>query len=414
MHEGIPIINFHVPKAFMHEYGKLTGVVFEKVAAKLDDKGRRQLVPTGEPDVHFACDDVLVAVGQENAFPWIERDTGIEFDVQRPAGARSSDVRIDASQCLFRRRCRLRPEEHHLGGRARPRGRHFHRPVLPGQGRDAPSAADGQSRLAEDGHPRVELRQRRVQRCALQGAAQGRVDRAQEHQGRGRARVRSGEGVRGSAALPQLRRADGVRAEAVHRVRRLRRHLPDGLHHLHRRWRGGRASRAPQRAGAQPDAGHLRLRRTQDRSHHGQGRGRVPALRPVRGALPDRRVGHAEVPARASAGQRPRAPRPSRAVGSAICDRGRDRGDASSPRRRHHEERRRADRARQRFRRQVRQRQRLRIGVGEPAVRQVDPAHGHSGGAAQHLPVEHPGIADVVRGAHQRGGLARRAAAAST
>ncbi len=36
--------------------------------------------PTGEPDQHFACDDVLVAVGQENAFPWIERDCGIEFD----------------------------------------------------------------------------------------------------------------------------------------------------------------------------------------------------------------------------------------------------------------------------------------------------------------------------------------------
>ena len=45
-----------------------------------DAKGRRDLVPTGEPDQHFPCDDVLVAVGQENAFPWIERDCGIEFD----------------------------------------------------------------------------------------------------------------------------------------------------------------------------------------------------------------------------------------------------------------------------------------------------------------------------------------------
>jgi NADPH-dependent glutamate synthase beta subunit-like oxidoreductase/ferredoxin len=80
MHEGIPIHNFLVPKAFTHEAGKLTGVVFEKVAAKRDDKGRRQLVPTGEPDVHFPCDDALVAIGQENAFPWIERDVGIEFD----------------------------------------------------------------------------------------------------------------------------------------------------------------------------------------------------------------------------------------------------------------------------------------------------------------------------------------------
>ena len=79
-HEGIPIINFLVPKSFKHDNGKLTGMVFEKVKAEYDAKGRRNLVPTGEPDQHFECDDVLVAVGQENAFPWIERDSGIEFD----------------------------------------------------------------------------------------------------------------------------------------------------------------------------------------------------------------------------------------------------------------------------------------------------------------------------------------------
>ncbi|MFL4988558.1 MAG: FAD-dependent oxidoreductase [Microvirga sp.] len=80
MHEGIPILNYLVPKEFTHTGGRLTGVVFEKVAARLDDKGRRQLLPTGEPDVTIECDDVLVAIGQENAFPWIERDIGIEFD----------------------------------------------------------------------------------------------------------------------------------------------------------------------------------------------------------------------------------------------------------------------------------------------------------------------------------------------
>ncbi|HLA20287.1 MAG TPA: FAD-dependent oxidoreductase [Pseudolabrys sp.] len=79
-HEGIPIHNYLVPKAFIHEAGKLTGITFEKVKAEYDDKGRRQLVPAGEPDQHFPCDDVLVAVGQENAFPWIERDCGIEFN----------------------------------------------------------------------------------------------------------------------------------------------------------------------------------------------------------------------------------------------------------------------------------------------------------------------------------------------
>ncbi|MBX6425298.1 MAG: FAD-dependent oxidoreductase [Variibacter sp.] len=80
LNEGIPIFNYLVPKAFTHENGRLTGVLFEKVRAERDARGRRQLVPTGEPDQHFPCDDVLVAVGQENAFPWIERDIGIAFD----------------------------------------------------------------------------------------------------------------------------------------------------------------------------------------------------------------------------------------------------------------------------------------------------------------------------------------------
>jgi NADPH-dependent glutamate synthase beta subunit-like oxidoreductase len=80
MHEGIPILNYLVPRSFTHEQGRLTGMVFQKVKAVYDDRGRRSLVPTGEPDVSYECDDVLVAVGQENAFPWIERDIGLEFD----------------------------------------------------------------------------------------------------------------------------------------------------------------------------------------------------------------------------------------------------------------------------------------------------------------------------------------------
>ena len=79
-HEGIPILNYLVPKCFEHRHGKLTGMTFEKVKAVFDDLGRRQLVPTGEADQRFDCDDVLVAVGQENSFPWIERDAGIKFD----------------------------------------------------------------------------------------------------------------------------------------------------------------------------------------------------------------------------------------------------------------------------------------------------------------------------------------------
>ena len=80
LHENIPILNMRVPKEFVHDNGKLTGVRFELVRAEYDDKGRRQLVPTGEPDELIECDQVLVAIGQENAFPWIEKGIGIEFD----------------------------------------------------------------------------------------------------------------------------------------------------------------------------------------------------------------------------------------------------------------------------------------------------------------------------------------------
>src|ERR1041384_8114393 len=55
-------------------------MIFEIVKATYAAKGRRDRIPTGEPDQHIECDDVLVAIGQENAFPWIERDIGIEFD----------------------------------------------------------------------------------------------------------------------------------------------------------------------------------------------------------------------------------------------------------------------------------------------------------------------------------------------
>jgi formate dehydrogenase beta subunit len=78
--EDIPILNYLVPKEFKHHDGKLYGMTFETVKAEYDARGRRKLVPTGDPEQFFECDDVLVAVGQENAFPWIERDIGLSFN----------------------------------------------------------------------------------------------------------------------------------------------------------------------------------------------------------------------------------------------------------------------------------------------------------------------------------------------
>lgn len=70
----------HSPKAFLLDGGRLVGMRFERVQSVYDDQGRRTLVPTGEPDIDLPCDKVLVAVGQENAFPWIEKDIGLAFD----------------------------------------------------------------------------------------------------------------------------------------------------------------------------------------------------------------------------------------------------------------------------------------------------------------------------------------------
>jgi NADPH-dependent glutamate synthase beta subunit-like oxidoreductase/ferredoxin len=77
--ENIEILTNHSPKEFVIENGKLTGMKFELMEYKLDADGRidRGTV-TGEKII--PCDDVVLAIGQDNAFPWIERDIGIEFN----------------------------------------------------------------------------------------------------------------------------------------------------------------------------------------------------------------------------------------------------------------------------------------------------------------------------------------------
>ena len=77
--ENVEIIVNHSPKAFVVENGRLTGMTFELMEYDTDERGRIiETRVTGETTI--PCDDVILAIGQENAFPWIERDLGIEFD----------------------------------------------------------------------------------------------------------------------------------------------------------------------------------------------------------------------------------------------------------------------------------------------------------------------------------------------
>jgi formate hydrogenlyase subunit 6/NADH:ubiquinone oxidoreductase subunit I len=73
--EGIEIVVNHAPKSFVIENGELKGMLFERLEWDAGAKRSRVL-----DSVFFPADDVILAIGQENAFPWIERDLGIAFD----------------------------------------------------------------------------------------------------------------------------------------------------------------------------------------------------------------------------------------------------------------------------------------------------------------------------------------------
>ncbi|MEM7707883.1 MAG: FAD-dependent oxidoreductase [Pseudomonadota bacterium] len=76
--ENVEIVVNHSPVAFVVEEGVLTGMLFDRMEYTVED-GR--IVDSRVVDqVTIPCDDVVLAIGQENAFPWIERDLGIEFD----------------------------------------------------------------------------------------------------------------------------------------------------------------------------------------------------------------------------------------------------------------------------------------------------------------------------------------------
>jgi len=77
--ENVEILVNHSPKEFVYDNGKLAGMKFDIMEYNIDADGRIDRgTPTGE--VVIPCDDVVLAIGQDNAFPWIERDIGIEFN----------------------------------------------------------------------------------------------------------------------------------------------------------------------------------------------------------------------------------------------------------------------------------------------------------------------------------------------
>ncbi len=78
--EGIPIIDNHSPIDFVIEDGQLIGMHFQKMTADYDENGKRTLLPADEAPVFMACDQVILAVGQQNAFPFIKPESNIAMN----------------------------------------------------------------------------------------------------------------------------------------------------------------------------------------------------------------------------------------------------------------------------------------------------------------------------------------------
>jgi len=187
--ENVQIVVNHAPKAFVVEHGRLTGMRFDLMEYDLDVNGRitaervvgEQLLP---------CDDVILAIGQENAFPWIEDDLGIEFD--RWHVPKVDPVTFQST----------RPDVF-FGGDAAFGPKNIIWAVEHGQ-----QAAISLNRFCQgkpqDGPARVGLQERLQPARATAGAARGSQGALQEDRHRSRARLHRRAGRRRSAAMPEL------------------------------------------------------------------------------------------------------------------------------------------------------------------------------------------------------------------
>ena len=295
MHEGIPFINCHVPKAFVVEGGKLVGMNFEIVEPVYDAKGRRSLKPTGEPEVFFACDEVLIAVGQENAFPWIERDAGIAFDEWGLPTLNATTFQSSRAEVFF-------------GGDAAFGPKNIITAVA--HGHEAAVSIDlflqGED-VARRPPPHTTLVSQKMgihewsYDNAVSDDARFKVPWAKAEVALASIRIEVELGFDAATAFKETQRCLNcdvqtnftqklcIECDACVDI------CPDRLHQLHGQRRRSRSAHAAERTVDQPVAGAVRQRRAEDRPRDGQGRGCLPALRPVRRALPDRSLGHAEV-----------------------------------------------------------------------------------------------------------------------
>jgi len=271
--ENVEILVNHAPREFVLERGKLVGMIFELMEYKVDDNGRIDR-GTVVGETMIPCDDVILAIGQDNAFPWIERDIGIEFNEWDCPVVDEKTMMCSREGIFFGGDSAFGPKNiiwavahgheaaisihkycHGEDLNARlPRGVNL---LSQKMGMHEWSYSNDYDPTERRIMPHVDLKER-FKKLDIE------VERVQQ--------------------------------QAVYRVRCLHRYLPGQLPDNYCEWHRGGNTAASVGAGSQSGAGALRIRGiAAHRPRHGQGRGYMCALRPVRGTLPDRGLGHAEV-----------------------------------------------------------------------------------------------------------------------
>ena len=291
--EGVDIIENLQPVRFIIENGKLTGMEFDKFQSVETDKGLKQEVIGREI---LPCDTVVLAIGQDNAFPFIERNIGLEFGKwdmpvvdkttfmsTRPGVFFGGDAAFGPANIIW-------AVEH--GHQAAISIHNYCQgiPVTerPPQGMTLTSTKMGLHQWAYSNNYDHAPRQK-MKHVDLGVRFQNMTTEVEK-------------GFTAEQTTAEVERClncdvrDALHRFALHRVRRVHRHLSGGLPDDHAEPARARDAHRVPGAGAQPRPAAVRVGPAEaDRPRDGEGRERLPALRPVRRALPDLRVGHAQV-----------------------------------------------------------------------------------------------------------------------
>ena len=380
MHEDIPILNFLVPKEFTHENGKLTGVAVREGEGRI----RRQGPPQAGADRRAGpALRLRRRAGRGRPGERVPLDRARHRHRVRQVGhaeGRSEDHGLDQPEGVLRRRRGVRPEEHHLGGGARPRRRAVDRqdaaPARTSPSGRCPTCRSSARRWAStSGATTTTFRTTSATACRI----------ATRSSRCATSRPRS------NSATTSSSRSRKRTAASTAMCRRCSR-------------RSSASSATPASTSARWTASPSR-----ENGEEADLRTRLQARRPttstqdlyVANGLKTGRVMVKDEDVCLHCGLcAERCPTGAWDMQKYLIDMTHAGRPMPSPK---------PDQQRKRLRRPVRQRQRLRLGQRQRAVRALDPAHGRAGLAAQHLPVQHPGPADLVRGARHRGRPSRRA-----